>query len=185
MKQEEQPLTPQEIKKQALLEPIIALKDPKFVVPPGMLIPLKTQVYVQQITTNSGNQKSQGGIILPTVSPNTVVPFTGQLVCVGYECDDFIFPGLFIWYNGQIQYMEVMIGGKIYLRMWQDDILGILPPDTYVYQGVHSAEYMRRKERMEQFEGYYQRRDIRLANEQDKTNEAYKKLAKESAKKKR
>ncbi len=78
-------------------------------------------------------------------------------------------------YNGNIPYAEIMINGEIYMRMWQDDILGIKPPDAYVYQGVYSEAYMRRKERMEQFEGYYDRRDKRLANEQDKQNEEFKK----------
>ena len=176
-------LTEQEIKKQALLEPVLELKDPKFVVPKGMIIPLKNMIYVSKIDSNSELLITETGLIMPEKAANTITPAIGTIVCVGYGVDDFIFPGLKITFQ-DVQYREVYIYGKKYLRMYDDEILGILPPKSYVYQGVYSDAYMRRTKRLKQFEDYYKRVDADLLNKHDISQEKFKKTLKKAPKKK-
>lgn len=142
-----------DIKKQALMEAVRELHDPEFVMPNGFIIPLRNQLYVKQEQKFKieGLDTTEAGIILAEGS-NTIIPLVGTVYAVGDEVSDFIFPGLKVAFqgnkSGEIYYMEVMINGITYLRMFEHEILGIMPPRSYVYQGINSAAYNDRVKRI-------------------------------------
>lgn len=177
MKQEEnqdQKLSEKELKQRALLEPILALKHENFKVPEGMVIPLKTQVWIKKYHGNESLKTTNTGIILPDTATNTIIPAIGLIIAVGPECSDFIFPGLDVVFQ-DLPYMEIMVNGVTYLRLYEDEILGVLPPRTYVYQGVYSDAYMRRMNRLKQFEHYYEASAKRADNAKDESEDKFKK----------
>lgn len=169
-------------KKESLMEAVRELHDPEFKVPNGFLIPLRNQLYIKQEQKSEGLNMTESGIIVPSGSDNTVIPLVGIIYAVGDEVSDFLFPGLKVAYQGdkagQLQYMEVMINGHKYLRMYEHEVLGILPPRSYVYQGIHSEAYIRRMKRFNDFENLAKNREKREANEKDKKEELSKKTRK-------
>ena len=178
MKTDETPiieLTGETIKKRALLQAVSELADPKFKVPNGFVIPLGKQIYVKKEVGQKGLNETEGGIILPeTVSSNTVIPNVGIVYAVGPEVNDFIFPGLKVCYQ-EYDYFEVMIKGISYLRMYDHELLGILPPESYVYQGVRSEAYLRRVSKMKMWAEFHPKNELREENKTDKAVELSKK----------
>lgn len=169
-----------DIKKQALMEAVNQITiDPEFRIPNGFMIPLRNQLYVKRENKSFGQNMTDTGIIIPETSNNTVIPDVGTVYAVGDEVSDFLLPGLKVCFQGgDIQYMEVMIGGNTYLRMYEHEILGILPPKSFVYQGVRSEAYLRRVKGMKQWIDFTQKKNNKDANELDKTEELEKKKKK-------
>ncbi len=166
----------QEERKEALLaaiekiEPIIGFK-----VPLGFPVPLKDYILVKQIVGNKGDQKTEGGIIIPdTISNNTVIPFTGIIFAVGYSCSELLIPGHKIMYNPYADF-TILINGIEYIRMQEQDVLGILPPDAWVHLGVKTEARMRREERQGDFKGYKERKSKKDENDLDEQTEKAKK----------
>jgi len=166
-------------KKIALMEAVNTIPiDKDFKVPDGFIIPLRSQLYVKRENKNYGLNRTEGGLIIPDTAPNTVVPDVGTVYAVGDEVSDFVFPGLKVTFQGEIPYMEVMINGIVYLRMFEHELLGILPPKSFVYQGVRSAAYMQRVKRNKEFADLRIRQAEKKANDLDKQIETKKKTRK-------
>lgn len=166
-----------DIKKQALMEAVKEIPvDKDFLMPNGFLIPLRNQLYIKRENKSFGLNVTNTGIIIPEKSDNTIVPDVGTVYAVGDEVSDFLLPGLKVCFQGgHIQYMEVMINGETYLRMYEHEILGILPPKSFVYQGVRSDHYLRRVKRIKEFADFGIRKGVKDANDLDKTDELAKK----------
>jgi len=167
---------PVNIKKRALMMAIAELANPNFKVPNGFAIPLMKQVFVEQVTDREGIDKTIGGIIIPdTVANNTIIPCTGIIMATGEEVTDMLRPGLKVMF-ADVEYPQIKIQGKIYLKMYEHEVLAILPPKTYVYQGVHSEAYLRRVKTLKMFADARPRYEQKEANDRDKREGAAKKL---------
>jgi len=171
-------LTGEDIKKRALLQAVNELADPNFKVPNGFVIPLGKQIYVKKEVGQKELGVTEAGIIMPnTPSANTIIPNVGVVYAVGPEVSDFIFPGLRVSYQ-EYEYFEVMIKGITYIRMYDHELLGILPPSSYVYQGVRSPEYLRRVSMLKRWRDFAPKSDLRDENRIDKETELTKKKKK-------
>lgn len=169
---------PSNIKKRALMMAIAELADPEFKVPNGFFIPLRNQVFVKQVTNSEGINVTSSGIIIPeTASTNSarIVPCTGIVYSCGDEVTDIIRPGITIMFN-DIQYPELQIRGEWYLKMYEHEVLAIIPPKTFVYQGVHSEAYLRRVKTLKMFADARPRYEQKEQNDKDKRQEDAKKL---------
>lgn len=174
---------PANIKKRALMMAIAELADPNFKVPNGFAIPLRNQVFIEQVTDREGIDKTVGGIIIPdTIANNTIIPCTGIVMSVGDEVSDMLRPGIKVMFS-DVEYPQIKIQGRVYLKMYEHEILAILPPKTYVYQGVHSEAYLRRVKTLKMFADARPRYERKEANDRDKREEEYKKFANKAKKK--
>lgn len=161
-------------KKQALIEAVNQLQIKDFKVPNGFIIPLRNMIYVKKEHGNNGMNITDSGLIMPnSPSTNTVIPCVGVIYAVGSTVDDFLFPSLRVTFI-DAQYLEVMINGEIYLRMYDHEVLGILPPKSWVYQGVRSETYIRRYKSAKLMEEFHPKNLLREENKLDKNTEQLK-----------
>lgn len=166
----------QEERKEAALAAIeaIPLVD-GFKVPLGFPVPIRDYIFVKILEGNNGEQKTEAGILLTaSIAKNTSVGVTGIIYAAGYACSEFIIPGHKVMINEFADY-EVMIQGVIYRRIQEQDILGILPPDSWIYKPVKSDRQLLREERRGDFTGFKERKDAKDANDLDKKMEQSKK----------
>jgi co-chaperonin GroES (HSP10) len=167
---------PSNIKKRALMMAIAELADPDFKIPNGFCIPLRNSLFVKQVTDREGVTVTAAGIhIVKTESTNTIIPCTGIVYSCGDEVTDMLRPGLKIMF-ADVQYPEVMIQGELYLKMYEHEVLAIIPPKTFVYQGVHSEAYLRRVKTLKMFADFRPKDELRTQNQKDKQEEDAKKL---------
>lgn len=159
----------QEEKKQALLTAVEAIQPVSgFNVPKGFPIPLKDYIFVKIIEGNSGLQETEGGILLTSsIAKNTSLGVTGVIYATGPNCSEFSILGLKVMIN-EFADFEVMIQGVIYRRIQEQDILGILPPDSWVYLAPKSNRQVEREERKKDFADYELRKKKVEENEKDK-----------------
>lgn len=137
---------------------------------PGFPIPLTDYLFVKKITGNTGQQETEGGIILvPNAANNTTIPFTGLIYAVGYGCSEFLIPGQRILYNPFADF-EIMIKGVVYIKMQERDVIGIIPPDAWVHLPVKSDAQLIREERVADMAGYKERLKAKEENEKDKAS---------------
>ncbi len=144
--------------------------DPKYSPKAGFPIILTDYLLVQKVEGNSGQQLTEGGILLTAnVANNTTIPFTGIIFAVGYSCSEFLMPGQKILYNPFADF-EIMIKGVTYIKMQERDVIGILPPDAWVHLPVKSDAQLMREERKADFAGYQERLKAKEANDKDKAS---------------
>jgi hypothetical protein len=60
--------------------------------------------------------------------------------------------------------------------MYEHEVLAIIPPKTFVYQGVHSDAYLRRVKTLKMFADFRPKDELRTQNMKDKQEEEAKKL---------
>lgn len=149
-----------------------------FSVPPGFPIPLKNTVYIKQLTGEEGENvhKTEAGILIleNSSAANVIVPHTGVVMAVGIDCSDYLVPGQKIIYNKYAD-VTIRIFGQEYIRLNEaTDVYGILPPDSWVREGVKDDRWLFREKRKKEFADYEGRKERHDANEKDRLTEAKK-----------
>lgn len=164
-------------KQQHLLEQVKSFIEKDFKIPAGMPIPLKDFIYAKRVG-NDGQQTTESGLIIASSSVNTKLPHTAIVYAVSPFCSEYLIPGIKIYYNPFVD-VEVMINGIAYLKMHENtDVWGIMPPKTWVYEGVKDVNQVAREKSLKEWDGFATRKAQKDANDYDRQVEIDKKLKK-------
>ncbi len=145
--------------------------DPQ--IPPGFPIPVKNMIFVEPLEADE--TITSVGIILPKgmKAKNSIMPNTGIIAAIGFDCEDYLFPGQHVLFNPIcLDYTRIFFNNKYYLYLHSaNDIFAVLPPSAWVHRGTKDDDWQRREEMRESEENYLVRRAAKDENEKDEQSE--------------
>lgn len=162
------------IKKIALMQAVESLIDKSLKIPNGFPIPLRNQLFLKKMESQKNQLITEAGLMV-IEGANTVRAAEGLVYAVGPEVSDFVIPGIRVMYDGSFQFPEITIKGIPYIRMYEHEVLCIIPHDAYVYQGVYSEKYLRRYNKIKMWNDFNPKNELRYENQADKEAELAKK----------
>lgn len=138
-----------------------------FQAPMGFIIPLKRSVIIEQVSNEFLHTTASGIIIAEGGANNSSTPMVGTIIAVGPECPEYLRPGQKVVCN-QYANLEIQLYGKVYIKMDDNDVYGILPDNAFVSVDNKSADEVLREKMIDRSKQYNKKKIILDANDKDK-----------------
>nr|WP_298657522.1 hypothetical protein [uncultured Flavobacterium sp.] len=164
---------------------ILKCVDVNFKAPTDFMEPFHNSVFikkqgnVEEYTTETGIMLLGGSAVKSSTSntgrSNVVTPNIGIVVAVGPQVQEYIMPGLRVYFNQNLD-LTFRVRGVEYIMAHQDDVYGAIPDNVYVSMDVKDERELTREEGIEREANYQKNRKTADENKKDELNEIQKKL---------